>query len=374
MVGEGARPAVRSPRRAKRSQAAVDKASTGPVTAAADAAMFGQQLVPQASGHMDQLLLLNMQLYIQRQVEHLGVAAGAAPLLYPSMPPVSPSPMLAPRVAPVPYPPPTYSPSGGALFGAFRAVFINLDERVDRRVQVELNLRAVGMSALRFQALRGQDVAETLVTRTWDSTVNSQFDVKTLPAILKMSPGERGCAASHAHLWQQVASLPLDSPPLLVLEDDVCFCPGIVQECASRIAVVEAVLPPEQRRLLLYPGAEVVAWRAPEAAVWPDAIRWREAHYLWQTSSYLLWPAAARVLVSHMPIDAPVDVFIAQHVMTRRLTALVAQPPLAWQAAPYKNGDIRHSNVYKNGVVGATATNAQQQTPAVSTTPAAQTA
>ena len=81
---------------------------------------------------------------------------------------------------------------------------------------IELNLHAVGMSALRFQALKGPDVAETLVTRTWDSTVNSQFDVKTLPAILHMSPGERGCAASHAHLWQQVASLPLDSPPLLV--------------------------------------------------------------------------------------------------------------------------------------------------------------
>ena len=36
--------------------------------------------------------------------------------------------------------------------------------------------------------------------------------------------------------------------------------------------------------------------------------------------------------------------------MTRRLTALVAQPALAWQAAPYKNGDIRHSNGYKTNV------------------------
>ena len=30
------------------------------------------------------------------------------------------------------------------------------------------------------------------------------------------------------------------------------------------------------------------------------------AHYLWQTSSYVLWPAAARLLLAQLPLDAPV--------------------------------------------------------------------
>ena len=31
-----------------------------------------------------------------------------------------------------------------------------------------------------------------MVCHTWDSTVNAQFDLKTLPARLRMSLGERG--------------------------------------------------------------------------------------------------------------------------------------------------------------------------------------
>ena len=99
--------------------------------------------------------------------------------------------MMQPVLYSAPAPAPYRAPS---LYGAFRAVFINLDTRHDRRASIETNLRNVGMSALRFGALQGKDVAEALVTSTWDSTINAQFDAKTLPARLQMSPGERGCA------------------------------------------------------------------------------------------------------------------------------------------------------------------------------------
>ena len=58
----------------------------------------------------------------------------------------------------------------------------------------------------------------------------------------------------------------------------------------------------------------------------------REAEYLYQTSSYLIWPEAARTLLAHLPIDAPADCFLAKHVLNRRLRALVAKPKLARQA------------------------------------------
>ena len=33
----------------------------------------------------------------------------------------------------------------------------------------------------------------------------------------------------------------------------------------------------------------------------------RDAEYLWQTSSYLIWPPAAAELVKALPADAPAD-------------------------------------------------------------------
>ena len=71
----------------------------------------------------------------------------------------------------------------------------------------------------------------------------------------------------------------------------------------------------------------------------------REAHWLWQTHCYLIWPAAASELLGSLPVDAPVDVFLSRHFYERSLTALVAQPELAWQTCPYRGGDIVHSSL-----------------------------
>ena len=44
----------------------------------------------------------------------------------------------------------------GPLYGAFRAVCINLDGRPDRLASINANLHAVGMTAMRFRALTGK--------------------------------------------------------------------------------------------------------------------------------------------------------------------------------------------------------------------------
>ena len=72
----------------------------------------------------------------------------------------------------------------------------------------------------------------------------------------------------------------------------------------------------------------------------------REAEYLWQTSSYILWPAAAKELLSHLPIDSPTDCYIAKLVLEGKITAVVATPALAEQRDPYEKGDIKHTNIY----------------------------
>lgn len=73
--------------------------------------------------------------------------------------------------------------------------------------------------------------------------------------------------------------------------------------------------------------------------------RVREAEWLWQTHAYLIWPAAATLLLSSLPVDAPVDVFLSRHVHTRAVTAMVVDPPLAWQADDIGDVEVRDANL-----------------------------
>ena len=78
----------------------------------------------------------------------------------------------------------------------------------------------------------------------------------------------------------------------------------------------------------------------------PPVMKLREAEYLWQTSSYILWPAAARVLLSSLPVDSPTDCYISKLVLGGHITAMVACPQIAEQRDPYEKGDIKHTNIY----------------------------
>ena len=105
----------------------------------------------------------------------------------------------------------------------------------------------------------------------------------------------------------------------------------------------------ENDPVMLYIGCEVVQWRDSRRVVieGPPQLRLREAEYLWQTSSYIIWPAAARVLLEHLPIDCPTDCYISKLVLEGKVTAVVGSPCLVEQRDPYAKGDIKHTNVYK---------------------------
>jgi GR25 family glycosyltransferase involved in LPS biosynthesis len=230
---------------------------------------------------------------------------------------------------------------------AFDAIYINLPSRPDRRGRIVEQFRAAGMPARRMQAQTGAETPDWVVGRTWDSTLNSQFDTRTLPQPrLRMTPGERGCSMSHAMLWAMSAARGDADPPILVLEDDVEFDPALPLHVQRLVAVAEAAFAPAERTLLLYLGADVAKWRSRLAYRVGPGQTLREAEYLWQTSSYLLWPAAARALLAGLPLDAPVDNFISRLVVQRRLRALVVVPHLVGQTSPYRNGDILHSSAF----------------------------
>ena len=83
-------------------------------------------------------------------------------------------------------------------------------------------------------------------------------------------------------------------------------------------------------------------------------MRLREAGWAWQTHAYVLWPAGARALLDRLPVDAPVDIFLSTVVHARVLSALVAEPPLALQADPYRGGDVVHSSLADRERLGFT--------------------
>lgn len=235
----------------------------------------------------------------------------------------------------------------------FDAVYINLTKRMDRRKLIQAEMRNQGLKGRRFSARNGDDVKDSIVAREWHSKLNCLYDKKTLPALHKMSRGERGCSGSHAALWKQVARRDDPSRPLLILEDDAVLWErsgvSFTEMTRRMIAAVEKMYDVTKEPLLLYVGCEVVQWRDSRRVTieGPPVLKLREAEYLWQTSSYIIWPAAARELLKHLPIDSPTDCYISKLVLEGRITAIVGTPAIAEQRDPYAKGDIKHTNKYK---------------------------
>jgi len=225
-------------------------------------------------------------------------------------------------------------------------VFINLTARVDRLRSMEFQLARAGIQGKRLEACTGDTADSRVVTRWWDSSLNCQYDTRTLPAKLLMSPGERGCAMSHAVIWHTCAARSDDGKPMIVFEDDAELCTGFRDRCARHIANIEKAIPdPRQRTCLFYLGGDVIEKRDPKYAL-NVGKGLKEVQYIYQTSSYVIWPAAARVLLTCLPIDGPVDCYLSRLFLERKLRAFYARPRLAVQAQPYENGNIDHTNVY----------------------------
>eukprot|EP00908_Phaeocystis_cordata_P007830 Transcript_18503.p2 GENE.Transcript_18503~~Transcript_18503.p2 ORF type:complete len:383 (-),score=132.76 Transcript_18503:319-1467(-) len=232
------------------------------------------------------------------------------------------------------------------------AVYVNLDTRPDRRESIEEQLAKTGIKAKRLAALTGADATDDVVTRTWDTSLNSKYDPTTIKkGRVSLTPGERGCSMSHAVLWARCAAQGDEGPPLLVIEDDLILKKNAGETVQKLVKHIEETNPiPAQRLCLLYLTGDVADWVDKKATSIEgvSGVRLREARYVWQTACYVIWPAAARRLLASLPVDGPVDNFISKHILTQRVCALMTQPKLAWQNAPYEEGDIAHSGHYNN--------------------------
>jgi len=106
----------------------------------------------------------------------------------------------------------------------------------------------------------------------------------------------------------------------------------------STLSRALAALPAEAH--ILYLGySQAANWRR---EISPELV---ESEYVWTTVGYIVWPAGARILLSKLPVDQPVDNWMAQLNASGDVKAYCVRPKIVRQAEAWNvNSDVAHSD------------------------------
>lgn len=232
-----------------------------------------------------------------------------------------------------------------------QAIVINLERRPDRMAGCAERLKTCCQD-LPFTPFAATDGRQTQiptdeVSRSWNTARNTiyqkqrairkgwddldSYQVRTL----ELSPGERGCSSSHIRAWRHCLEQAGGSNrPLLVLEDDAAPTP----EFCERLERAMAALPSDAQ--LLYLGySQAADWRR---EVSPELV---ESVYVWTTVAYIIWPSGARLLLSRLPVNEPVDNWMAALSAEHDIKAYCVRPKIVLQADAWNvNSDVAHSD------------------------------
>jgi len=211
---------------------------------------------------------------------------------------------------------------------------INLDRREDRLKDVTRRAKNAGIRVVRFKAVEpgaGDKVSTSHVATHWETTLNARFDTSYTPGrILQLSNGERGCAMSHVTLWQKAKDLDLDFA--LILEDDILFATQFM----TQLKHYQSQLPLDWDLMYLNYGHG----GHPK----PYNQYFEKSTYTWSTGAYLISRRGYTKLLQALPVDCPVDNFLAKHCHSGQLNAYVPRcRPLCMQIQE-AGSDIEHTN------------------------------
>lgn len=214
------------------------------------------------------------------------------------------------------------------------AVVINLERRPDRWLKAKKTLAkaAPWLPVQRLNAVDGANAPPPKrdVTAKWSTARLAErfhwYLAKTIP----MSPGERGCCGSHIAAWRIAAK---GRKPLLVIEDDAVALSTFTTSLAKALA--EA------------PRGTGAIWLSSKDRGWPKQVGevLMEPSFVWTTVGYLIWPHAAKTLLDMLPLDMPVDNFMAYHIQQGTIKAYSVKPAALRQAQTWNVGsDVPHSD------------------------------
>jgi len=234
---------------------------------------------------------------------------------------------------------------------SMEAIIVNLERRPDRMegCSERIRLNCPWLQHTRFEATDGRQTRVGLdeVVMSWNTASNVVYQRKR--AIrkgwddldsyevrdLELSPGERGCSSSHINAWKHCLERAGDTDrPLMVLEDD-----------AAPTAAFTSTL---RRALAAKPAdADVLYLGYSQAAEWRQDLseNLAECEYVWTTVGYIIWPAAARLFLSRLPINGPVDNWMAGLCAAGDIKAYAVRPKIVLQADAWNvNSDVAHSD------------------------------
>jgi len=211
---------------------------------------------------------------------------------------------------------------------------INLARRPDRWVKSQKSIKrqAPWLPVKRMDAVDGSKAPPPVkeVTQKWSTARLAKLFHWYRSVTIKMSPGERGCCGSHVNAWRIAAK---SRRPLLVLEDDAVALSAFT--ATLKQAVAEA--PRDTGMIFLSSKDRGTPKRFGKVLMEPE--------YVWTTVGYLIYPAAARKLLTMLPVDMPVDNFLAWHIKEGAITAFSVRPAAVRQANTWNVGsDVPHSD------------------------------
>lgn len=226
------------------------------------------------------------------------------------------------------------SPTGPNSVQGINAVVINLAKRADRmeKLHKSISKQAPWLKFTRLDAVDGRcnPPPEKDICSRYSTARLAQLFHWYKPMSVKMSPGERGCCASHLKAWRVAAK---GTKPLLVLEDDAVVLHTFTSSVAQ--AMAEA------------PKGTGMIWLSSKDRGYPKPFGkvLMSPYFVWTTVGYLIWPATARMLLKMMPMDMPVDNFLAWHIKEGKIKAYSMRPAAVRQAQTWNVGsDIKHSD------------------------------
>jgi GR25 family glycosyltransferase involved in LPS biosynthesis len=214
---------------------------------------------------------------------------------------------------------------------------INLDTRTDRLQRVQEQTKKENIGFTRVKALTSDKVDDKIISREWQATLNSKYDTKQDPnAIVTLSDGERGCAGSHAHIWEMVQH---ETTPVCIMEDDV-----MLQKNFNHILklAIDWVDNNSIENPILYLEHLVAEWKSKGDDLTTTHII-RPITYTWNTGAYMLWPSTVKTLLANLPMNEPVDVFLARLMYNGQINAFGPDPAIAYQFCNHCDGDIVHT-------------------------------
>jgi len=121
---------------------------------------------------------------------------------------------------------------------------------------------------------------------------------------------------------------------LLVLEDDAAPTPTFTSTLRRALAAL-----PADGNVLYLGYSQAADWRRELTA---DLA---EVEYVWTTVGYIVWPSAAKLFLSRLPVDGPVDNWMAGLAAAGDVKAYATRPKIVMQADAWNvNSDVAHSD------------------------------